>query len=147
LDDSCTYILTKEKGNLKSIIHLKDNVGDTLPGATVRITNLKNDSVINVSTNIDGNVQSQFGQGKYKIEIFYANFDDFSLTIDLSEHEFFNLDAKLGLGPELRVFQINSKHKLTEQEIFKIMDCVKRNNRNLHLDCEDRTRFYITIQI
>lgn len=81
------------------------------------------------------------------MEISEFNYDEFTLELILEEDELFNLNVKLGLAPELEVYQINSKTKLSEEEILSIMKCVKRNRREFNQNCSDQKKYYVTMHL
>lgn len=143
LDDTCSYKVEKINGHLKSTIRLTDKYNDTLIIALIRITDLDNDSVKSVV--IRGAVQAHIKPGNYRIEINATRYDKLVFALNISEGEYFNLTAKLGLAPELTVYQINSKNKLDEKEIFTIIQCVKANGRNFH-KCSTK-KYLVKMQI
>ena len=147
IDDTSTYNFEKTEGQSKSTIQLTDNEGDTVLFETIRIKGLNNDTILNIISDIDGLGIVNLRPGKYQIEISAINYDKFSFDFTISEGEYFDLKIKLGLGPELEVYQINSRTELKVQEIISIMNCVKENRQYYYKKCSDNKRYYITKQI
>jgi hypothetical protein len=147
LDDTSTYNFEKTSGHLKSTIHLTNNKGDTVSFAVIKIKGLDNDTLLNVISDNDGLGTVNLRPGKYQIEITEINFDKFSLDFTISEGEYFDLKIKLGLGPDLEVYQINSRTNLKEHEIFSIMNCVKENQKVYYKKCIEKKRYYINMHI
>jgi hypothetical protein len=146
-EDSCSYSLKKSEGGSVSTIRVRDNKGDTLLFANVRIKNLRNDSILNLTTNINGAVQMQLQPGRYTVNVFVPNYDRFSTELIILENEAVQLDVRLGLAPELDVYQINSKSKLQEAEIIRIMDCVKTNRQDYYKTCSKKDKFLISMHL
>ncbi len=147
IDDTSSYNFKKNVGHLKSTIQLKDNKGDTVIFATIRIKGLDNDTLLNIISDLDGLGIVKLRPGKYRIEISAMNYDKLSFDFIISEGEYFDLNIKLGLAPELTVYQINSKNELTEQEIQAIINCVKVNRQDFYKICSDKDRYQIVMHI
>ena len=146
-DDSSTYSFKKFEGNSISTIQLTDNKGDTIIFAPIKIKNLDNDSIVKILTDINGIGKLQLKPGKYTMLIPAVNYDTFSFDFSIIENEFFKLNVKLGLAPELEVYQINSKTQLIEIEILTIQKCVKENRQDFYKNCSDQKKFYISMHI
>lgn len=149
VDDSTSYSFKKQKGNSLSSIHLTDNYGDTIFFASITIKSLDNDSIVSIAPNASGYEQFKLNSGRYKIDVSFVGYDRFSLEFNLLENE--AIDLNIGLGSadrELTIYQINSEIELTEKEIIKIIDCVKKNRSNPS-HCRDliRKKYSISMHI
>lgn len=147
INDTSSYNFKKGLGQLKSTIQLTDNNGDTVLFATIRIKGLDNDTLLNIKSDLDGLGTVKLRPGKYRIEISAMGYDKFSFDFTISEGEYFDSKIKLGLAPELTVYQINSKDELTEQEIQAIINCVKTNRQDYYKICSDKDRYNIMMHI
>lgn len=147
IDDSSTYNFVKSEGDLKSIIQLTNNKGETVPFATIRIKGLNNDTLLNIISDLDGFGTVKLRPEKYRIEIYAMGYDKFSFDFSILENEFLNLNVKLGLAPELDVYQINSKAELNEETILTIMRCVEENRRDFYRKCPGRKKYYVTMHL
>ena len=143
IEDTTTFRFEKKIGQIKSTIKLANNFGDTVIFASIRIKGLDNDTLININSDINGLVEIKLGSGKYCIEISATNFDNFLFDFNISKEEYFDLNIKLGLAPELTVYQINSRTELKEKEIHTIMNCVKKNRHDYYKKCINKDRYQI----
>ena len=146
-DDNNSYSIKKVEGKPQSIIQLTDNKENNINFATIEIKNLKNDSISKIVTDFDGLGKLQLEPGKYNMEISAVNYDKFSVEFSIVENIYLELNIKLGLAPELTIYQINSKTELSEAEILKIMKCVNENRQNFYKNCSEQNKFYISMQI
>ncbi len=137
IDDSSSHKFEIVSGNQKSAIQLTNNKDDTVEFAIIVIKNLGNDTALSLYSDSNGMGQIQLKPGNYSITIIAIDYDRFSFNFSIKKNEFFNLHIKLGLAPELEVYQINSKEKLEEKEILSIMKCVKDNKRDFFEKCAD----------
>jgi hypothetical protein len=147
IEDTSSYNFEKKLGQLKSTIQLTDNKGDTVAFATIKIKGLDNDTLLNILSDLDGLGIVKLRPGKYRIEISAMNYDKYSFDFTISEGEYFDLNIKLGLAPELTFYQINSKNELTEQEIQTIIYCVKINRQDFYKKCSDKDRYKIVMHL
>lgn len=147
IDDTSSYNFEKKSGHLKSTIQLTDNKGDTVLFASIRIKCLDNDTLINMITDLYGLGTVKLKPGNYRVEVSSMNYDEFSYDFTISEGEYFDLKIKLGLAPELTVYQINSKNELNEQEIQAIINCVKTNRQDFYNICSEKDRYKIVMHI
>ena len=146
-DDISSYSLKKIEGKSTSTIRLTDNKGNIINFATFEIKDLRNDSLSKIVTDYDGLGKLQLEPGKYSMEISAMNYDKFTVDFSIVENIFFELNIKLGLAPELTIYQINSKTKLNEAEILTIMKCVNENRQNYFKNCSEQSKFYVSMQI
>lgn len=146
-DDSSSYSFKKIEGKSISTIRLADNKGNTINVATIEIKNLRNDSLSKIVTDFDGLGQLQLEPGKYSMEISAMNYDKLTVDFNILENIFFELNIKLGLAPELTIYQINSKAELNETEILTIMKCVNENKQRFYRNCSEKDKFYVSMHI
>ena len=146
-DDISSYSLKKIEGKSTSTIRLTDNKGNIINFATFEIKDLRNDCLSKIVTDYDGLGKLQLEPGKYSMEISAMNYDKFTVDFNIVENIFFELNIKLGLAPELTIYQINSKTELNEAEILTIMKCVYENRQNYFKNCSEQSKFYVSMQI
>jgi hypothetical protein len=147
LDDTCSYQLNKKSGNHTSIFELFNNQGDTVILANIRIQDIEKDSLTNLVSDFNGTTNTKLEKGKYRIEVSAMNYDKFELAFEINEEQYIELKIKLGLAPELTVYQIDSKIKLTEYEILEIIKCVKKNQPDFYESCSEKSKYLIMKQI
>ena len=145
-DDTSTYQLRKISGNEPSTIKLSDNFGQAIISANITIKKTEIDSVIHLITDFEGFTEIQLKEGQYSIEITTVSHDYFALELEMDPEQFMALNVKLGLAPELTVYQINSKNKLHDHEIVEIMNCVKTNRHKFH-NCLDIDNYLVMMHI
>ncbi|MBP6127753.1 carboxypeptidase-like regulatory domain-containing protein [Flavobacterium sp.] len=146
-EDTSSFNFEKKAGNLSATIQLTDNRGDTDLFASIVIKGLDNDTLLYIITDLYGLGTVKLKPGNYRIKVSSMNYEEFSYDFTISEGEYFDLKIKLGLAPELDVYQINAKNELNEQEIQSIINCVKTNRQDFHKKCSDKDRYNISIQI
>jgi hypothetical protein len=115
--------------------------------ANVKVINLENKNETNLISEINGKTGLQLENGKYRIEVRAMNYDNFNLNIEIENGEQVELTIKLGLAPELGVYQIDSKKELTETEILEIIECVRVNRDDFHKICSDLKKYRIMMHI
>ncbi|MPM11169.1 hypothetical protein SDC9_57508 [bioreactor metagenome] len=147
LDDTCTYKLTKKSGRQNSIIELYNNHGDTVIFVNIRIQNIETGSLTNLISDLNGQSNIGLEKGKYKIEISAMNYDKFNMEFEVADEQYIELKIYLGLAPGLSVYEIDSKSALTENEIFEIIDCVKKNRNELLQECSDENKYRVMLQL
>lgn len=146
-DDSTLYSFKKIEEKSISKIRITDNKGNIINFATIEIKNLRNDSLSKIVTDFDGIGKLQLEPGKYSMEISAMNYDKCTFDFNIVKNIFFELNIKLGLAPELKIYQINSKTELNEAEILTIMKCVNENRQNYYKNCSEQNKFYVSMQI
>lgn len=146
LEDTASYHFVKKAGQQESTIELTNNKGDSVLFARIRIKGLENDTLVNIISDLHGLGRVKLSSGKYQIEIAAVSYDKFLFDFAISEGEYFDLKIKLGLAPELTVYQINAKNELKEQEIQTIINCVKTNRQDYKI-CSKKNRYNIMKQI
>ncbi|MCT4623247.1 MAG: hypothetical protein N4A46_06450 [Schleiferiaceae bacterium] len=147
IEDTCSYIQTKNLESQNSVFKLLDNKGDTVMFANIKVINLENESETNLISEFNGQTGIQLENGKYKIEVKAMNYDYFNLNFEIENGEQVELTIKLGLAPELEVYQIDSKKELTETKILEIIECVRKNRNDFHKICSDLKKYRIVMHI
>ena len=88
--------------------------------------------------------------GSYMIEIDYPEFDKFTTEFTIQKNFTTQFKVNLGLGEEIRNYQIDSKNELKNDEILNIIECVsnKRKSKNFKaFQCSEKEKFIVSIQI
>lgn len=147
LDDTSTFELTKRNGMDSSTIYLFENSGSNDVFADIRVEQLGTDSVFHLLPFYNGEATGYFGAGTYRIVAYAPRYDRFETIVKLEEGEYFELKIYLGLGPELTVYQINSKTELEEKTLLEIMQCVKGHRSKPFEKCSRIEDYYISVQI
>ena len=147
LEDTCTYQQTTKRESLNSVIKLLDNKGDTVIFANIKLINLENKTETNLTSDYNGNSELRLEDGKYRIEIRAMNYDKFSLEFEIENKQQVELTIKLGLAPELTVYQIDSKKELTKPEILEIIECVRVNRDDFYKICSYLKKYQIVMHI
>ena len=147
LEDTCSYQQTTNLESQNSVIKLLDNKGDTIMFANIKVINLENDTETNLTSDYKGYSELFLENGKYRIEIRAMNYDNFNLEFEIENSEQVELTIKLGLAPELEVYQIDSKKELTETDILEIIECVRVNRDDFNKICSDLKKYRIMIHI
>jgi hypothetical protein len=138
------YSLDKIKGSLNSKIKLHDVDGNLIQSATIRITSLNKDSPLLVKTDLNGTASFYLQKGVYNVLITAENNENFNLKIPVANNTYFILKVILYSNVYETIYQINSKDKLEDKEIQRIIRCVKRNG---HLKCNGESSYNLTIQV
>jgi hypothetical protein len=146
-EDTSSYNFQKTVGDTVSTIQLSDNKGGNIELVAIEFKNLSDGTVTGLWSNFDGLVRVHLKPGKYKAIISQTGYDEFSFDFSIAEKENFKLKVRLGLGAELNIFQINAKTELTESEIMTIIQCVKAHRPDFHINCIDRNKYFVSIQI
>ena len=95
----------------------------------------------------NGETELQLENGKYRIEVEALKYDNFNLDFEIENSQQVELKIKLGLAPELEVYEIDSKKELTETEILEIIECVRVNRNDFHKNCSDLRKHRIMMHI
>jgi len=139
--------LNKKLGKQLSSVEFYDNQGNAITFVNVKFENVENDSTITLTPDLYGKTKTKLVKGKFRLEVSSTNYDKFELTFEINEEQYIELKIKLGLAPELTVYQIDSKIKLTEYEILEIMKCVKKNQLDFYESCSEKNKYLIMKQI
>jgi hypothetical protein len=111
------------------------------------VINLESESETNVISEFNGETELQLENGKYRIEVEALKYDNFNLDFEIENSQQVELKIKLGLAPELEVYEIDSKKELTETEILEIIECVRVNRNDFHKNCSDLRKHRIMMHI
>ena len=150
-DDTSSYkfdysSLEKDSNNIEIIVLSND--GKPLPFAILSIRSNFSDQYLQVICGSEGKTVINQKSGKIEITAKSIQFDDFQVILDLDSNQKLNLTINLGKSPELKVFQIKSKRKLSNTLIEEIIDCVKNERKiNSNFGCERKREYYISIHI
>ncbi len=146
-EDTSSFYFVKSTNNSNSIIRLTDNENSIVFSALIRVKGLNNDTVINILSDFDGLGTIKLNAGKYQVEASTLGYDKAIFEFEILEGENFDLTIKLGLASELTVYQINSKKRLTDEEIHIIMSCVKTNKGEFYRKCSKKGIYYVSMQL
>lgn len=147
LEDTCSYQQTTNLESQNSVFKLLDNQGDTVILANIKVINLEKETETNLTSDYKGSSELRLENGKYRIEVRTINYDNFNLEFEIENEQQVELNIKLGLAPELTVYQIDSKKELTETEILEIIECVRVNRNDFHKNCSDLKKYRIMMHI
>tara|TARA_R110002072_G_scaffold123375_2_gene258643 strand:+ start:2121 stop:2690 length:570 start_codon:yes stop_codon:yes gene_type:complete len=147
LEDTCSYELNENPESQNSIFRLFDNHGDTIIFAYFKLINLESESDTMAISELNGETELELKNGKYRIEIRAVKYDNFNLDFEIKNSRQVELKIKLGLAPELEIYQIDSKKELTESDILEIIECVRVNRNDFHKSCSDLKKYLIMMQI
>jgi uncharacterized membrane protein len=147
IEDTCSYQVTKNSGSQNSDIKLFDNKGDKVIFANIKFINIDYETEINLTSDFNGNNEVRLEDGKYKVEVRAMNYDNFNLEFETKDGQKVEIKIKLGLAPELDVYQIDSKKELKKTEIFEITECVIINRNEYYKTCSDLNKYRIMMHI
>ncbi|MFI2742761.1 carboxypeptidase-like regulatory domain-containing protein [Zhouia sp. PK063] len=150
-DDSNSYkIITKEHFKITAVTgQVFDHANIPIAGAHIKITSKKGSFSKEIYTNFNGNFEIALSSGEYLIEINSIGFDNFKTDFSIKANTITEFKINLGLGEELRIYQIDSKRELTKNEIMEIMECVnnKRKSQDFNTTaCSQKNLYTVTIQ-
>ncbi len=144
-----TQVVSKEKTPTLSVNFL-DFYGNPIEPTFFTIQNVANDSLIFAfaTGGEDGKLAITSDTGIYKLRVRSITYYEFEILIHFKNNIHHNLIAYLGKAPELKVYQINSKRKLSNEKVESIIQCVKEGRKNNpNFGCEKKRKFYISIHI
>lgn len=147
VDDTSSYVMDKKVGVDTSLIFLTDHLGVRVVFASITIKNLVTGTITELRSNFDGWVSEKLKPGHYLLNVDFFKSDPFALRFSLGNNEQLYLKVRLGLAPELTIYQINSKKKLPKAKVQSIMKCVKEHRNDDIGKCRKRKQYYISIQI
>ena len=142
-----------EKKNSKSTElrgQIFDNLNNPISGVSIKIISKNKTFSKQIQVDFEGNFKTELPPGEYWIEINYVGYDQFKTDFSIKENSTTEFKIKLGLGQELRIYQIDSKTELTDNEISEIIDCVngKRKSKSFSTtECSEKNKYNVTIQI
>lgn len=146
IEDTSTFILTKDSVRKQSVFRISNNQGQPVEYCNISLHNLENDSITGVVCDLIGFAKLNLEKGKYRLELLAYEYDNFELEVEIKENEAIDLQVNLGLGLELTIYQIRSKTRLKEDELLKIMNCVKMNRSEMQ-ECELENQYNLSLQI
>lgn len=146
-DDTCSHQLTTKANRGNSTIRLIDNQGDAVVFANIKVINIASESETNLNSDFNGDTELRLENGKNRIEVRALNYDTFNLEVEIGNDQQIDLNIKLGLAPELEVYQIDSKTELKETEILEIIECVRKNRDDFCKICSDLKKYRIMMHI
>ncbi len=147
LEDTCSCQVYKRSGRQNTIIKLLDNQGENVIFANIKLINIEKAFETNLISELNGKAELHLESGKYRIEVRAMNYDNFNMEIDIENGQQLELSIKLGLAPELVVYQIDSKKELKENEILEIIECVRINRNKYWETCSDLKKYRIMMHI
>ena len=115
--------------------------------ANIKVINLENKTDSNLTFNLDGETQIILENGKYRIKANAFDYEGHEVDFEVKNGKQVELNIKLGLRPELTVYQIDSKKKLNETELAEIIECVKINRPEYHNTCSNNKKYLISMHI
>jgi hypothetical protein len=149
-EDTGTYSYSYSENINSSNINISvlNKEGEQLIFTQIVLKNLVNDSLINLMTDINGNISTNLAIGKHSLIVRHMGYDLLEKDIKIVADSNLMITTTLGLGSELTVYQINSKRKLSDEKVESIIDCVKNGNRNYpSFGCERKRKYNITMHI
>ena len=147
VEDTCSHQLKKKSESKMSSIRIFDNQDVTVNFANIQVINIENDSETNLIPKFNGNTELRLENGKYRIEVRAMNYDNFNLEFGIENDKQIELNIKLGLAPELEVYQIDSRTELRETEILELIECVRINRDDYYKICSDLKKYRIMMHI
>ncbi|QOD59430.1 carboxypeptidase regulatory-like domain-containing protein [Polaribacter haliotis] len=127
-----------------------DKLNNPISGVYIKIISKNKTLSKQIQADFEGNFKTELPTGEYSIEINYVGYDQFKTDFRIKENSTTEFKIKLGLGQELRIYQIDSKTELTDNEISEIIDCVngKRKSKSFSTtECSEKNKYNVTIQI
>ncbi|OJJ14838.1 hypothetical protein BKI52_40485 [marine bacterium AO1-C] len=145
--DTSSYKLTQTITPHQIKLRIVDNRGEVQPLIAIQVTNTEDKTSKYIFTDIHGIAKAELKKGAFLLSITNSNYDHFKLEFSITNLEGLYLDLKLGLGPELTIYQIHSKKKLSKKEILEIIQCIRHNQHISFARCSKQGQYYISIQI
>ena len=127
-----------------------DKLNNPISGVSIKIISKTKTISKQVQADFHGRFKTELPIGEYSIEINYVGFDQFQADFKIKENSITEFKIKLGLGQELRIYQIDSKTKLNDNKISEIIECVngKRKLKNFStIECSEKNNYKVAIQI
>ncbi|WP_196889867.1 hypothetical protein [Aureivirga sp. CE67] len=147
LKNTCSYQLFKNFKDQNSLIELFDNQNRKVNSSIIKVINIEKGIETEIYSDFDGKTKFKFERGKYRIKVESYGYDNFTLEFEIKKDEQIKLKIKLGLAPEVEVYQIDSKAKLKEIDIIEIIECVRKNRTENINDCSDWGNYIISMHI
>jgi len=143
------HALEYKAGDSASKITVSNLEGDTTYLVSeITISRIGLDSSIIFKGSILGTKNIKLDAGKYCIRIHSTNFGYFNTDVEIKQNEFFDLKIKL---VEQLIFMgwyhLRSKKELSEEEIIKVINCVRERSTNPSKICDKKSKYYLTMEI
>ncbi len=144
-NNTCSYKLIKHNGNEKSVFEIYDNKGEILSMVNLKLTRTETNIEKNYITGFEEKKEICLKKGKYILEVTAYGYDNFKIEFEIKNKQNVNFKIKLGLAPELEIYEIHSKNKLNKNELNGIINCVERKRE--FGKCSKKNEYQITMQI
>jgi len=139
---SNNFELKRKSGEHFSTIVLMDLFGETISFGDVRIKNLHSDTLIMLTTDINGKANVNLEKGSYSLTVSVIQYENQVFEFDVQNEQYIELNINIG-QPKGTVYQVDSKHELTEEKLLDIMKCVKANPIDYHKTCVEKDKYNI----
>tara|TARA_R110002033_G_scaffold33618_3_gene71058 strand:- start:63 stop:647 length:585 start_codon:yes stop_codon:yes gene_type:complete len=151
-NDKNEFKVSEKKNSKRTelIGQIFDRLDNPISGVSIKIISKTETLSKQIQADFDGNFKTELPTGEYWIEINYVGYDHFKTDFRIKENSTTEFKIKLGLGQELRIYQIDSKTELTDNKISEIIDCVngKRKSKSFSTtECSVKNKYKVTIQI
>tara|TARA_R110001606_G_scaffold398220_1_gene576746 strand:- start:770 stop:1354 length:585 start_codon:yes stop_codon:yes gene_type:complete len=150
-DESVLKIAKKKScGETKITGRISDILKNDIPGVSIKVKSKETEFEKIIQADFEGKFELVIDNGEYTIEIEYLGFDKLISDFKVDEKSKLKMNIILGLGPELLVYQINSKKELSENKINEIINCVKqkRNKRKFSTtECSENEEYRVAMHI
>jgi hypothetical protein len=143
-EDTSSFVLRNIIGQSTPTIHLRNNNGDTIDFAIIKIKNLKSGIEYGFLSQDIG--QFNLKPGDYNITVSAMNYDHFAINFKLKKNQSIDLNVKLGLSSESVVYQINAKEKLSDVEMSTIVNCIRESESDFN-KCSIKNKYSVTMHI
>ena len=150
-DNNKFKFITKENSKRTGLSgQIFDKLNNPISGASIKIISEDSTLCKELHADFDGNFKMELPIGEYSIEINYFGFDKLISDFEVDEKSKLKMNIILGRGPELLVYQINSKTELNENKIKEIINCIekKRNKRRFSTtECSKNEQYRVVMQM
>ncbi|MGS2727885.1 carboxypeptidase-like regulatory domain-containing protein [Psychroserpens sp. BH13MA-6] len=151
-NDKNEFYISEKKNSKTAELSGKifDKLKNPISGVYIKIISKTKSLNKKIQADFDGNFKTELPTGEYSIEINHMGYDQFKTDFRIRENSSTEFKVKLGLGKELRIYQIDSKTELTDNIISEIIDCVsgKRKSKSFSTTkCSEKDKYKVTIQI
>jgi hypothetical protein len=150
-DESILKITEKKSRSKTRIIgRISDVLKNDISGASIKVKSKETEFEENIQADFKGKFELDIDKGEYVIEIKHLGFDKLISDFEVDEKSKLKMNIILGRGPELLVYQINSKTELNENKIKEIINCIekKRNkSRFSTTECSNNEQYRVVMQM
>lgn len=147
IEDTSSHQISFTRTNTTSLIKINNNKGEDLFFANIEVINLENKTDSNLTLNLDGESQINLKNGKYRIKVNAFDYEGYKVDIEIKNAKQIELIIKLGLRPELTVYQIDSKKEMNEIELAEIIECIRINRPEYYNTCSKNKKYLISTHI